>query len=104
MPSGDPSIHLKHRSSYHEWPEANPPPTTEQFEEASLLRTVGFIFAIGGWIFFVVMVALLLSGATIYATSEQSVIRQIDPIWELSDKDTDSKDGTHIRFKILGSE
>jgi hypothetical protein len=65
-------------------------------------RAFGFICALIGWLFFAIMLFIKLSGATIYATTEQSVIRTIDPLWDHAAKDyvSSNKRGSGFSFVI----
>lgn len=81
------------------------PPTIRQ----ALRDTANFIFVmfgIIGWIWFASMVFLKTSGATIYATTEQSVIQAMDPVWdeaaETSILDAGVNTGLHFNIKIQG--
>lgn len=55
-------------------------PTTSPLSEAA--KAIGFVFAMFGWLWFGTMLFFKLSGATIYATTDQSIIKAIDPVWE----------------------
>ena len=65
-------------------------------------KFVGFLFACMGWVWFASMMFLKFSGATIYATTEQSVIEVVDPAWKQASEASSIyyESGSGLRFII----
>jgi hypothetical protein len=56
-----------------------------------------------GWIWFAVMVFFKFSGATIYATTEPAIIRQMDVVWEEATKTKlPERPGFNFHAKVQG--
>jgi|688.fasta_scaffold1264083_1 hypothetical protein len=54
---------------------------------------VSLIPVLVGWVFFFMYLSVRLSGAKIYATTEDSIIEKIDPVWKEATKNTELEGG-----------
>lgn len=66
----------------------------------------GVPIAFAGWVFFLLMATIRLSGAVIYATNDSATIEAIDPVWEHQNNQfftgNESPSGTRLSIKLGG--